>query len=65
MNIFEQIFSVNFCFGLDNNQAYFNFTEDVAITDVNQNGNYGAEEAMRQIKKKFRGCLVTSINLTK
>lgn len=65
MTAFEKIFTVSYSFGVDNNQAYFNFTEDVAITDVNKNDNYGAEEAMRQIKKKFRGCLVTSINLTK
>jgi hypothetical protein len=64
MQAFELKFTVNFSFGLDNNnQLDFIFKEDVLVTDIKKTGTYGAEEAMRLIKNKYRGSFVRSVQI--
>ena len=61
MTAFELKFTVNFSFGLDNNQLLFIFTEDVIVTDISRSGTYGADEAMRLVKSKYKGSFIRSI----
>jgi len=62
MQAFELKFTVNFSFGLDNNnQLDFIFKEDVVVTDISRSGTYGADEAMRLVKSKYKGSFIRSI----
>lgn len=62
MTAFEKIFTVSYSFGLDNNQLLFIFKEDVVVTDISRSGTYGADEAMRLVKSKYKGSFIRSIN---
>jgi len=64
MTAFELKFTVNFSFGFDNsNQLDFIFKEDVFVTDIKKTGTYGAEEAMRLVKNKYKGSFIRSITI--